>query len=179
MDVDDLISIGRIWCGYIRYRQPAGALTAARELADRINIYLYDEAPNLKVRVSPFQFYELLVFHTGKPYAYSTFIREFEGDLQSTLWIIDFSFGRRSIDDFSGYLLSDNQKTLVQAFVAIVYIAEYGRGYTNSRDVMLDFLEDVANGDESWSNLESCYAPALTFKEDSLIFGEEDEGLLN
>ncbi len=168
MKVSDLISIGRIWCAEIRYRKPDGARKAANELAERINLYLQGNAPFLSVRVSPFQFYELLVYHTEKAYKYTDFTSCFDADMSmsTTRWIYEFVLGSRDIDDFKGYILTDANKKRVQSFVAIVFIAEYGRGYTNSQDVLTQYLRDVLNGRDRWSNLKSRFAPALTYRED-------------
>ncbi len=166
MKVSDLISIGRTWCGEIRYRKPDGARKAANELAERINLYLQGNAPFLSVRVSPFQFYELLVYHTGKSYKYTAFTSCFDADKSTTRWIYDFVLGNRDINDFKGYTFTDAKKIYVQSFVAIVFIAEYGRGYTNSQDVLTAYLWDVLNGRDRWSNLKSRFAPALTYRED-------------
>ncbi len=166
MKVSDLISIGRTWCAEIRYRKPDRARKAANELAERINLYLQGNAPFLSVRVSPFQFYELLVYHTGKAYKYTAFTSCFDADMSTTRWIYDFVLGNRDINDFKGYTLTEAKKSLVQSFVTIVFIAEYGRGYTNSQDVLTAYLRDVLNGRDRWSNLKSRFAPALTYRED-------------
>jgi len=174
MNVDELISIGRIWCAEIRYRKPDGARGAAKILADRINLYLQGNAPFLSVRVSPFQYYELLVYHTGKAYKYTDFISNFSTVPTTTLWIYDFVQGNRSIDDFKGHSFTDNQKKLVQSFVAIVFIAEYGRGYTNSQDILKAYLWDVLNGRDYWSNLKGRFAPSLTYSEDEQAGWEDN-----
>ncbi len=86
--------------------------------------------------------------------------------MSTTKWIYDFVLGSRDIDDFKGYTFTDAKKKLVQSFVAIVFIAEYGRGYTNSQEVLTTYLGDVLNGRDRWSNLKSRFAPALTYRED-------------
>lgn len=168
IDHNYLTSIGREWLSQIRYiPDKKRGCAEANALAKRINDMLKaDNASFIRVSVSRYQFYELLVSVDGTAYKYDAFISNFAGDKTVTSWILDFMQGNRAIGDFSGHTLTPKKQTMARAFVAIVCIAEYGRNYTNSTEVLIDYLTDILAGTDTWSNLKSRYSPALTYAQD-------------
>lgn len=169
--VTDLIELGRLWLSKIHYcnfEDKKIERTEANKVAAEIKAGLerLDGITAITVRVSCFQAYELLVYVGGKAYRYDDFISVFDKDMEVTAWLLEFIRGDRAIDDFSGRKIYSNKKILVQAFVAIVFIAEYGRGYTISDDWLIKFLSNILNGTDHWTNLKSSYPPALKYAED-------------
>lgn len=167
---DDFIEIGKLWYVEIYKKQMCAALNKSALLfLKNLNEYFEDKhVPELRFRRSFYRYAntDLLVYHKGKALTYTKMRDALAGDMEATKWILDFCDGNRDVTDFSGYAISAKNKDMAQAFVAIVFIAEYARGYTHALEYIYNFLIDVVKGKTRWLYLTDYFSPALTSRQD-------------
>ncbi len=165
MRFEDLVTIGNAWKRDISWSLASEKFDKdfVTRVVAKINRNLGWTKGSGKTRVCLGWHRQILVRRGREIPSYETFMSNFEGNTETTKWILEFLEGNR---DFNDNIVGNNAD-YAKDFVCVVCIAEVARGYGISElRKLANFLYGILKGKNRWKELKTYYVAANSSRED-------------
>lgn len=154
MKVKKLLFYGQRWFSSVKILKGGDVRFVACSCINEITTELERHGLDyITLRTSPFQPTELLVCLDGEALKYRTIVNAISNVPGTALWVARFLNSNIKIRNFTGFNFSRDIEKKLQCFVAIVSLAEVGRGYLNACKAVCDFAIEVYAGNHTWADI--------------------------